>query len=284
MASRPVALPEVFTGEGSQSWSDWVDHFESVAEVNSWDAAAKKKWIRARLTGRAATAMRRLSEADRESFDKIKAALKKRFEPECRKEVYMAEFQVRRKKRTEDWASFAEDLKTLVEKAYPTLQAEAQELLVLNHFLGQLEDPQLAFGVRQRTPATVDAAVAATLELETYLRPKVPTVALVTCGDRETDGPDDVIAGVAQQRTSVREDPLQRVLDRLDKLESQLRSQRDAVYYQERTGPSNGPRMTRQRKRQPRVVCWTCKEEGHLSRNCPRKEPKNQGNEKPLGQ
>ena len=40
MASRPVALPEVFNGEGS--WTDWLDHFESVADVKEWDAAANK--------------------------------------------------------------------------------------------------------------------------------------------------------------------------------------------------------------------------------------------------
>ena len=76
--------------------------------------------------------MRRLSEDDKASFATICAALKKRFEPECRKEVYMAEFQTKRKRRTEEWASFAEDLKNLV------VQAEAQELLALNHFLDQI--------------------------------------------------------------------------------------------------------------------------------------------------
>ena len=144
-----------------------------MAEVNEWDADAKKKWIRARLTGRVATAFRRLPEADRATFDKIVTALKKRFEPERRKELYIAEFQGRRKRRNEDWAAFCEDLKTLVERAYPALLAEAQELLALNQFLAQIEDPQLAFGVRQKTPTTIDAAVAATLELETYMKPKI---------------------------------------------------------------------------------------------------------------
>ena len=48
-----------------------------MADVNAWDAAAKKKWIRARLTGRAATAFRRLFDEDREDFDHIAAALKR---------------------------------------------------------------------------------------------------------------------------------------------------------------------------------------------------------------
>ena len=33
------------------------------------------------------------------------------------------------------------------EKAYPTLQVEAQELLALNQFLTQIENQQLAFAV-----------------------------------------------------------------------------------------------------------------------------------------
>ena len=121
-----MALPEIFTGDGKQSLSDWLDHFDGVAAVNEWDAEAKKKWIRARLTGRAATAFRRLPEADRATFSKIVVVLKKRFEPECRKDLYIAEFQGRRKRRTEDWAAFGEDLTMLVERAYPALQTEAQ--------------------------------------------------------------------------------------------------------------------------------------------------------------
>ena len=42
MAGRPVAILELFTGDG-ESWSDWVDHFDSVADVNGWDADTKKK-------------------------------------------------------------------------------------------------------------------------------------------------------------------------------------------------------------------------------------------------
>ena len=125
MASRAVVIPEVFTGEGSQTWSDWQDHFDSVAEVNGWNAADKKKWVRARLTGRAVTAKRRVSEDDKASFANICAAMKKCFEPGCKKDVYMAAFLTKKKRSNEDWAAFAEDLKHLVEKAYPTLQAEA---------------------------------------------------------------------------------------------------------------------------------------------------------------
>ena len=44
-----------------------------------------------------------------------------------------------------------------------------QEQLAFNGFLDVINDPQLEYRVRQRTPANLDQAVVATLELETYL-------------------------------------------------------------------------------------------------------------------
>ena len=158
-------------------------------------------------TGRAATAMRRLLEDDKASFANICAAMKKRFEPGCTKDVYMAAFLTKKKRRNEDWAAFAEDLNNLAEKAYPTLQAEAQELLALNDFMSQIGDPQLSFAVRQRAPATVDAAV---LELETYLK-------LNHTGMQE---PDAIASASHRQRP--KENLIQKIMERLDKLETQL--------------------------------------------------------------
>ena len=101
-----------------------MDHIDSVAVVNGWTADDKKKWIRARITGRAVTAYKELSANDQLTYDKTTAALKNRFEPEYRKELFITEFHQRNKRRTEDWAAFGDDLRTLVEKAYPTLQPE----------------------------------------------------------------------------------------------------------------------------------------------------------------
>ena len=243
MAGGPVAIPEVFIGDGKQSWSDWVDHFDSVADVYEWDEEAKKKWIRARLIGRAATAFRRLSEADRATFDKIVAALTKRIEPECRKELYVAEFQRRRRRRNEDWVAYGDDLKTLVERAYPTLQVEAQELLALNQFLAQIENQQVAFAVRQRAPMTVDAAVASVLELETYLdvRRREDEVVIASAGRMRSSGdgagiwsnckvlgrmekPERLLgtSQVAGESVIEGQDLFSRVLGRLEQLEASL--------------------------------------------------------------
>ena len=64
----------------------------------------------------------------------------------------------------------SEDLKTLADKAYSKLGEEGRERLALNAYLGQIDNPQVAFAVKpQRSPRSMDAAISATLEMESYL-------------------------------------------------------------------------------------------------------------------
>ena len=74
--------------------------------------------------------------------------LKERFEPKGRQNRYLAEFQMRHKKKTEGWADFAEDLRMLADHAFPELAEKARERLALNSYLQQLDHPQVAFGVK----------------------------------------------------------------------------------------------------------------------------------------
>ena len=82
-------LPELYTGE--KSWDEWHDHFDSIATVCEWDDAAKLSWLRVQLSLRAATTLRRLPEETRVNFRQVIKALRERFEPESKRELYMAE-------------------------------------------------------------------------------------------------------------------------------------------------------------------------------------------------
>ena len=62
----------------------------------------------------------------------------------------------------ESWPEFGEDLRTLVDKAYPSLDDEVWQQLVLQRYLSQLDNEQVAFSVEQRKPKTIEAAVGAT--------------------------------------------------------------------------------------------------------------------------
>ena len=84
-----------------------------TAAVNEWNDAKKLLWLKARLTGRAQLALQHLPEDTRDSYEGVKRAMRDRL-PQSRKGRYQAEFQARRKKQSEGWADFAQDLQNLV--------------------------------------------------------------------------------------------------------------------------------------------------------------------------
>ena len=263
--SKPVITPEAFTGTASESWTEWIDHFESVADINKWESNADRlKWLKVRLTGRAIKAFRQLPEAARRDYKEAKKALKKRFEPESRKTLYIAELQTRRRRKGEDWATFGEELKLIAEKAYPDLEANAREQIALNQYLTSLTNPQVSFSVRQQRPTTIDRAVTVTMEMESYLGPKTTAVAQVgATGGCEIEESDDLgIAAVTKDATL---ELLQRLTDRLDKLESKFDG-----------GAENSKPK---RARTSKVTCWNCRRDGHIAKNCtePKRSPRSGG-------
>ena len=264
MASRPLVLPEVYSGE--TSWEEWAFHFENVAAVNEWSAAQKLQWLRVRLTGRAQRAFQHLSASTRDSYEEATKALRERFEPKSRQSRYEAEFQIRRKKKSEGWADFAEDLKLLADKAFPELQEEGRTQLAINSYLQQLDHPQVAFGVKQKRPKTMDEAVSATLEMESYLtQPRqIGVVAPVATEDAEASA---VVAttNVTGRLTTL----VEKLAERVEKLElkqgAASKPNRRTYGWRGRsrggasrtcTGGPTGP------------VCWNCGLAGHIARNC----------------
>ena len=98
MSSKPLLIPEPFSGDCG-NWQEWIDHFESVAVVNKWDTDGDKlKWLRVRLTGKAHTVFMKLPENTRKDYGECVKALKKRFFPDSKKELYVAELHTRAKR------------------------------------------------------------------------------------------------------------------------------------------------------------------------------------------
>ena len=95
--------------------------------MNEWDDPAKLLWMRVRLVGSAQTAYGRLPNTSKASYELLKKALKKRFEPDSKKELYLSEFGTRKRKAGEGWAEYADDLRVLVDWAFPDLDDKAQE-------------------------------------------------------------------------------------------------------------------------------------------------------------
>ena len=140
-------------------------------------------------------------------------------------------------------------MRALVDKAYPSLDNVVQQQLALQKYLSQLDNEQVAFNVRQRKPKTIEAAVDATLECESYLvKPVISGVAVA---------PVQVLVRV---RDSVLVDMMTKLMERMDRLE----------------GNSKGTQPKREVVRRPSdqegkakvVVCYRCGQEGHFAWGC----------------
>ena len=190
------------------------------------------------------------------NFKKAVKVLQERFDPESHRDLYLAEFQTQRKAKTKSWPEFGEDLQSLVDKAYRTLDDDAQQQLALQRYLSQLDNDQVAFSVKQWKPRTNEAAVGVTLEYESYLiRPNQSAI---------------VVAPVqSESRDSVLLDMMTQLMIRMDKLEANVKLKTNSTV-----------RKPSEQEIKPRVVvCYQHGQEGYFAWGCAQsKRSKNQDN------
>ena len=81
--------------------------------------------------------------------------------------------------------------------------------------MDQLRDPQISFGVKQRRPVKLCEAVAATIELESYL-PRASQVSQVTKSDEQ---PVDQHTAAVQSTQQNLLGAVQKLVERVERLE-----------------------------------------------------------------
>jgi len=268
---RPVITPDAFNGE--LSWDQWIGHFESVARVNGWDDETRLSWLEVRMTGKAQSAWRRISSEAKTNYATAKDALKKRFDPDCRRDLYVVEFQTRRRNRGEAWEELADALCLLADKAFPDLQDKAKEQLTLDRFLATLDKPELALAVKQKRPRNVDEAVAYTLEMESYMMTTGSTrSSSISAAIPQEDSDDQGAEGDATISVAA-------VLSKQDAMMDMLRSFNIRLENLERKVASTEKgrvpvKKLSEQSREP-IVCRKCGQVGHFARGCAQRKAGN---------
>jgi len=262
----PFITPNVFNGDSSVDWDDWIDHFESVSRVNGWDDDTRLLWLEVRLTGKARNAWKCLSHSAKQHYNNAKVALQRRFEPESRRELYFSQFQTKKRDSSETWAELADNLRLLADKAFPELNDHAKEQLSLDRYLALLDRPDLALLVRQRRPKSINDAVSYTLEIESHMLITEESTCHFNSGVTASDDvpstetqPTYTATVEVKQDTMI--DLIRTITTRLDSLERKL----SASMSGDRKGKMQ---FTRDQRSTTLVSCRKCGRDDHFTRGC----------------
>ena len=139
--SKPVPtptniLPPIHPYHGGEqrdgeTFQDWMEHFEAVAQLAQWDDHYKLVYLVTSLRGTAKSFYRSCTPAQRSEYRLLLAELKKRFTPIRLTAVQTQLFHDRRQGPKETVDEFAQELRKLYAKAYETViqgRPETEEL------------------------------------------------------------------------------------------------------------------------------------------------------------
>ena len=161
------------------------------------------------------------------------------------------------RRRDESLPELAEDVERLARLADPDATVTVLGTLSKDQFIDALMDDELRLRVAQARPTSLRAALGTALELESFSlaarRRSRPVRAL--------DGPlpDKQVGSHHEEKT----DSESRLLGELKEITNEMRNFVREVHKREQ-------RMKSKKK------CWFCDSEGHLQRECPKREQSNQ--------
>lgn len=263
--SRPVFMPETFTGQG-RDWSDWSQQFALAADVNNWNDDLKLKFMSLLLSGKARDVYCGLTEEERSSYVNLRVALNKCFDP-CESEDWnRASFSSRRRVATESAREFGNALRRLVSKAYPSANGATQDLLAREHFVAHVGVGELRIQLRSAKPTTLEAAInlASELELIRDLEHSQITTNAKICGVLSSS-PDPQMTILLQTVEGLRQEvkALKRTVDTLSASPSS-NGPISAV-----RAPRVGPQVSSRTPKERSEACWECGCNRHLRKDCP---------------
>lgn len=125
-------LPQISTYHGGEqkdgeTFSDWVEHFEAVAQLVRWDDHYKLVYLTTALRGTAKAFFRACSPTQKNSYHSLVSELKKHFTPVQLTAIQTQLFHDRKQGATESVDEFAQDLRKLYSRAYAGITRGTQE-------------------------------------------------------------------------------------------------------------------------------------------------------------
>ena len=254
-STKLVVRPAVFNG--STPWEDYKAQFDLVAGLNSWHQATKATYLAVSLCGPAQAVLGDLDENQRSNYKDLIDALENCFGTHNRMEMFRISLRNRRRKTGESLPELAQAIRRLTRQAFPDVTAELMETMVKGSFIDALGTADEHWKVHQTRPKTLNKALSAAVELETFFT-----------ADKERSG---VARAVQSSSTHKLTDVnFRQELSELKALVKQMTDQKNNMSSNARDGR---PWMKRP------SGCWGCGQKGHIQHDCPEWKPREQAQE-----
>lgn len=278
LINRKPKEPDTFDGNKVE-WNDYVCHFEQVAQWNEWNDHEKALQLAMSLRG---VAQRVLGELPREilcQYETLKSVLMQRFCPPERVTAYRCEFRNRRRNREESVVEYGYALKRLASRAFPSIPIEMRESLIVEQYISGLGNQDIKRHIQFAHPSTLDRAISLAVEFEAFegsynvlRKPNEPVhsnvMALTNTGNSEKDiQKTPCHSNLETSRLDRLEDSMRDVKESLKNLSNKPERPRQV----EKTEQRNHTRSQIKTRDSQKFICFNCNEEGHISRNCPKK-------------
>ena len=160
-----VLEPETFDGSAlGVDISEYLIHFEQVADWNKWNDDQKAKMLTIKLRGEAQKLLTTLSYLQVMNYSALKQSLIQRFNPKEREITYRCEFRTRKRTKNELCSDYGYALRRLAQRAYPNLPYNALEVIVIDQFIMGLGSLELQKHVQFKHPNTLNEAISMAME------------------------------------------------------------------------------------------------------------------------
>ena len=267
---KTKVMPDHF--DGKSSWSEYLIHFETVAELNGWNPHERVKYLAVSLRGEACLVMQSLGPEERRTYHAFVESLSKRFNPGNRVNLYRTQLRTKARRDKETLPQLAQSIRTMAARAYPRAERERFESLCCDHFLDATGDPELWNMLCLTQPQRFDDLVNMAVQLEANRQADRQRQPMTKRYIREiskassTETPSLTEKDATQSCNFIGktkgESNLEELIEKLMKLMEELKISKQYKAKHE-TDLS-------------KIKCFNCGEFGHFKSKCPQSEQSNE--------
>ena len=130
-------------------WNDYLSQFESVCLLNEWTEIENGLYLASSLRGLAQGVLGNQSRDDRQNYAKLVKSLLDRFAPLNQPELYRTKLRDRRQRPSDSLPEIIQEIRRLVNLAYPTAPDDVREILATEQILDGLHNAEMRLKIKQ---------------------------------------------------------------------------------------------------------------------------------------